>query len=220
MLGTLQGDRRQRSNGQVGQGKETGMSQKSGTQERVTGFVVGSDKGGKEWKVRVKQEGHPQDGKKLPVQSVCVGTVLKPGLDVEFSTGAFDCYAHDVEAMPQAEAERHQPRQTKTEPSEDVFTINLAICEVADRGIHAWFTGCESQQELEKELDSETERVVAFLHMDMDEIIEAEQYNGLAEGFAMFDAMTRLSGAREALEHFAKHLFQLGVKHGSKQNLD
>lgn len=61
--------------------------------ERIVGFVVGCDPcpcdKGEVWKVRVKQPGHPDDGKKLIAASIREGLVLCPSLPVTFIIGGF-----------------------------------------------------------------------------------------------------------------------------------
>ncbi len=54
--------------------------------KRTQGYVVGRStlKGILAWVVRVMQEGHEADGKKLRVSSIQSGVQLSPGLDVDF----------------------------------------------------------------------------------------------------------------------------------------
>ena len=63
------------------------------TDQRITGFVVGSDEHPKDhkkiWKVRINQRGHPCNGKKLVVASTHNDIELADGVLVNFLIGFF-----------------------------------------------------------------------------------------------------------------------------------
>lgn len=63
------------------------------TDQRITGFVVGSDEHPKDhqkiWKVRVNQRGHPDNGEKLVVASTRNDIELADGVLVNFLIGLF-----------------------------------------------------------------------------------------------------------------------------------
>jgi hypothetical protein len=66
------------------------------------GYVVGSNKKGKEWIVRLERDPSLYMDKKLKVASVHVGTSLRPGLNVTFtikSDNQGNEMAYDVEAV-------------------------------------------------------------------------------------------------------------------------
>lgn len=65
-----------------------------GHQQRYTGFVIGSDPAptgnAVVWKVRVKDEGTPFNGRKLVVASTRDEVALAKGLNVNFLIGTVD----------------------------------------------------------------------------------------------------------------------------------
>jgi hypothetical protein len=121
-------------------GKETSMVNEAILKYR--GFVVGSSNGGKKWSVRVKAEGHPLDGKKLTVTTVCVGTTLRPGLDVIFDIR--NNQATDVdEAVTTKSSEKKQ--------SKDNSSLNFIACKLGTKHFVTW-TSADSREEAQEQL--------------------------------------------------------------------
>ncbi len=57
--------------------------------DRIKGYVVGIGPGNRSWRVRIRQNGHPQDGWKFIVASTHENITLAPGMNVSFSLGSF-----------------------------------------------------------------------------------------------------------------------------------
>jgi hypothetical protein len=135
-------------------GKETSMVIEE-TTVRCKGFIVGSSNGGKKWAVRVKDEGHPLDGKKLNVATVCVGTTLRPGLDVIFDIR--NNQATDVE-------ETVTTKSSKKKQSKDDSSLNFIACKLGSKYFVTW-TSADSREEAQEQLikDGGDEVVVDLL---------------------------------------------------------
>ena len=106
------------------------------------GFVVGSSNGGKKWSVRVKAEGHPLDGKKLTVATVCVGTILRPGLDVVFDIR--NSQAVDV-------AEIIMKKSSQKNKNNDELSLNFIACKLGLKYFVTW-TPADSREEAQERL--------------------------------------------------------------------
>lgn len=190
-------------------------------QDRVKGYVVGSDKkaGKIEWKVKVKQEGHPWDGEKFIVVDTAENIQLESGMNVNFEIGwrpltgeKNQPIAKNVRFLSQDEIDMdvdHSP--DIEEESKNDFIIRLAISQMEGRKMHAWFTGCNSREEVDEQIDK-PETLVDFMALDVNQILDDNPFVGLDEGFQMIDLMTRTNGLCEALEHFVKAVYELGQR--------
>lgn len=204
----------------MGQGKKgTGMSQENGS-ERVSGYVVGSNKGGQEWIVRVKKPGHRLDGCKLPVLTIHVGTVLRPGLNVSFELPYFattaKTFAADVMVMPQAEDKPKTPATI----AEDVASIGVMAVKHGGK-YSLTFTGARSVPEAQsvlKNMGADKEVVVSVIAMS------ASEGSGLYDEAAIraLDALVQINEEQEdslcqTLERFLTIAFEAGIKVGRNQ---
>jgi len=112
------------------------------------GYVVGSNRGGNEWFVRIKDKDPQWNSQKRRVGSVHVGTNLKPGLDVSFRLTAADSCVHDVTALPPVEAK--QNKQHDPAKRSDQASLNLIIVRDSDGKdsvVVAWSNSLERCQE-------------------------------------------------------------------------
>lgn len=132
------------------------------------GFVVGSNRGGKEWVVRIKDSDPSWHLKKLTVGSVHVGTTLRKGLDVSFRLSVPDGYAHDVTELPQAEGktrQKYDPTKRSAQAS-----LNLAVIRGSDGSCAVFCTQAISYEEARGEYleaGTETDEVLDFISLDV-----------------------------------------------------
>ena len=174
------------------------------TQERVKGFVVGSDPGAhgkKLWKIRVNENGHPLNSKKLIAFSG--EKALASGLDVDFVIGSAKQtpVAVDVRILTVAQAELTSTRETRDEEVSDTF--NLADYEL-DGSIDVFITPFTSPQKVQTEikLAGGDENVIAFKSFTRDD---------LGDAFDLMCSLEFMQDSLEAFEEILTDVFKLGV---------
>lgn len=164
------------------------------------GFVVGSNRGGKEWVVRVKDDSSPINGRKLVVDSVRVGTKLAPGQDVSFIAEISAGLATYVEVLPKVRVAPKTIQEdrigiaARQQPSGDIY---LALSPVFDR--------ISDQRDM---IDAGGDEVVVdFLSFISDE----------GGAVSVIKSLSAMDGCFcETLEALLTEVFRLGQRHPVK----
>lgn len=150
---------------------------------RATGYVVGSNKGGQEWVVKIQD--CPDNfrgciGRKIFVKSIDIGVKLRPGLSVSFdvvyqsfwSDNSTNILAYNVTASPQAEVRQrpqYDPAKRGLQSSFNLIVVeNLGDCNV----IPTQAISYEEAKRDYEETGTAMERVTHFICIDVPEELD------------------------------------------------
>lgn len=188
--------------------------------ERVNGYVVGSNHGGKEWVIRVRDESHWLNEHKIVVSTVRVGTQLRPGLDVTFQIDDSGHRVVDVAAAPRVEATKVAATNVNKDVDGDDAPYLSAMVISHRSGFCFSFTGATSVEEAREWLEDmgadDDERVVDVITMRHQEGDDGEA------AIRTLSAMMEIGDAYpdsicQTLERFLLEVFSAGVRHGQNQ---
>lgn len=199
------------------------------TQERVEGYVVGSDTIHDEqvWKVKVTTKGE-YEGKKLRVASVRGNIALCPGLDVSFLIGAFQgrnwqeeiIRAVDVTLIQKIQAGSKNGVKTQKRDitmSNSQERIELTITEYQGT-LQVSLTGFGSEEEATKYYQVAEDKLIDFLSIRVEDMDGKTAFHRIDtdSAFGIISALTVHDQTRAVLEVILQAAFQLGQRHPEK----
>lgn len=172
------------------------------SQERVTGYVVGSKKHGKVMMVRVTDLDSEISGQKLAVASVAYGTKLRSGLDVSFIPDSKGGVARNVEVIPQAEE-----TTPISEGNKDSDVTWIAVHQMKDGTNYLTFSPFSSREEYQREIMNAGGEEVVIDVMSFTSQIDESVMDAI-------HALSEMNGSfQEVVEELLTAAFELGQKH-------
>jgi len=177
-------------------------------QERVVGYVVGSDisQGREVWKVK------SEDGNKFKVASVHGDIALAPGLNVSFMIGTFKEGEQSVRKAVDVRllSETREELRTEAKPSSYDSLSLVVVREEDGNEPYVWLTSFETEQEA-RDWANGVGTFEGFAHFDIDDYSDVILDFGEAkEGFIAINAISRLTGVNRALEELLMLAYKLG----------
>ena len=188
------------------------------TQARVKGFVVGYDISNEfevSWTVRVKDKTSANDGKRFKVHSLHPGTMLtKKGADVTFVVAPIQVGDEQVmKAVDVAIGEvTSQVAHAKPRPENEDATFIVAT--EMNGQVSVWFTGMESAEEVQREVEKNEERLVAFMRIPHQQPLDAEQNVFFENSMQILHGLSCNEELRGTFEFLLTQVFV----HGQKSN--
>ncbi len=190
------------------------------SQERLNGFVMAQDSvhGKPMWKVRVKQENHPLDGKKCRVMSVHGDYQPEQGHTVDFVvTSTMDhgqtvYLAYDVRpAVAESKALPEAPKVSTPE------TMDWFLVEQNGK-ISAYSLGYSTLEEAQKfyEEEGSGEKVVGFVPFNIREHVEKFDDPDVVDAFRIIDALGATDATLVGLEKLVTAIVQEAIKVSKK----
>jgi ribosomal protein L34 len=178
-------------------------------QERVVGFVVGSDtsQGREVWKVRVQKT-----KEKLVVASVHDNIALAPGLNVSFLIGIFKERGQDVRKAVDVRILSETQGELKMDirPS-DYDSVSLVVIQEEDGSRYVWLTSHESEQEAREWSDGMGGDFIQFSRFDIQDYEgRILDFDNAVAGFHAINAISCIGGIDRALEQFLTLAYNLG----------
>jgi len=191
---------------------------------RAKGYVVGHDTKNGElvWTVKVKDEKHPDSGKKFPVASLHLGTMLtKPGVDVTFEiedTTPWDWRAKDTQGFVATDVSlgKNFPEDHAVKENPDK-SMSFALVEENGK-IYSWYNECETEDECREWLEEQSDgcRLVAFLKINASAFGKDGTHGDYEDARAFFEGlqtmMKEVDSASHALSSIVTEAFLLGMK--------
>ena len=198
------------------------------TQERVEGYVVGSDAihGEQVWKVKIRTKGE-FEGQKLHVASTRDNFALCPGLDVSFLVGTFQGKdrqevnkAVDVTLLQTIRAGSKNGVKTQKRDipmSNSQECIELTIAEYEGE-LQVSLTGFGSEEEATKYYQVAEDKLIDFLSIRVEDMDGKTAFHRIDtdSAFGIISALTVHDQTRAVLEVILQAAFQLGQQHPEK----